>query len=1080
MSTDEKSASLKEVWEAAVASDTPYWRERLRELDDDATRMQQTTANLLRLSQGYTKACEAMAVARMELADGLTAAAAASFGDADLASSVPAAEGEDAAAGDGSARAQVVAIRELFDQMAVAQEMERQQVHSLVTEPLQEMLEDPKGLSSGSRLYAAYNQMAHDFYEALAEFFSLEGDGASALAARAHAKTNAKAAAKMGSAAVSQVSSKVGAGFGFLSRKLNQQLGEYIGGEATPPPPPPPPGEAERAASPDDDAAGGGAGPSMGDVAREALSGIKSAAGERSAVADAQARVLRQLDALVKTRHAMEGRLLDATQRGRAQLAKQALDFFYAQYSLGHQHVVLLDRQEGGARRLQQGAEAAAALQPERAAAHKTRGAAVGALCAAVGVPPDQLAVTPPQLAALTPVLPLGDAADGGELNASAGGKYEATLFVQAGVLKSWKRCWCVIDDGMLSIYRLGSSAEGGRAWRERPLAELQLVLCNCKPVRQGTRYYLELRSPTEFVTLQALTEETMTFWAELIRNGIAAAYGSGHSRPGAAAGAPKRDGAGAGAGAGGGGGGGGGVLGEMERRSSALEELLRPDSACADCGARQPEWASVNLGALLCLECAGCHRAMGTHVSKVRSLTMDSLPPSLVAMTRALQTAPLSAAPLPPLWGGPPRAPNPLATRVGPNAVWEAKPLASVRRPDASDGADGPGPREHREVFIRLKYELREFADRPPLLESSGDADADEAASAAAAAAAAAAEAKVSDALGEALWAAATADDPMRALQLLAAGASPGWCKPAADGEGGEGGEGGGGERSCLEHARASGSLLTAELLGLNNVQPKADSSPTATAHQQSEADAAAATDAPPPPGAPPWGDEAAAAGGGGGDAPGTPSTPGGTLSGLASSAAGAATGALAKLTGDEGGEQLSAVTAATVERLSVWQGQATAVAGSVAGAALGSLGSFGIGWGGGSPGSEGSLPQPAPSPPPRLTASSKDADCAPPTPPQQPSPPPPPPPPPEDEEPTPPPPPPPPPPAPPPAEAEQRLDAELSDLLGELAPAPAPPPAAPAEAAAAPPALDEAADEAKKRAAEDKKAAEEAAAEE
>ena len=68
MSTDEKSASLKEVWEAAVASDTPYWRERLRELDDDATRMQQTTANLLRLSQGYTKACEAMALQARSLA----------------------------------------------------------------------------------------------------------------------------------------------------------------------------------------------------------------------------------------------------------------------------------------------------------------------------------------------------------------------------------------------------------------------------------------------------------------------------------------------------------------------------------------------------------------------------------------------------------------------------------------------------------------------------------------------------------------------------------------------------------------------------------------------------------------------------------------------------------------------------------------------------------------------------------------------------------------------------------------------------------------------------------------------------
>ena len=100
----------------------------------------------------------------------------------------------------------------------------------------------------------------------------------------------------------------------------------------------------------------------------------------------------------------------------------------------------------------------------------------------------------------------------------------------------------------------------------------------------------------------------------------------------------------------------------------------------------------------------------------------------------------------------------------VGPNAVWAANMPPTVRSPLASDGAEGPGPREHREVFIRLKYELREFADKPTL-QSLGDADADEAA----AADAAAAEAKVSDALGAALWAAATTDDPMRALQLLA-----------------------------------------------------------------------------------------------------------------------------------------------------------------------------------------------------------------------------------------------------------------------------------------------------------------------
>ena len=43
----------------------------------------------------------------------------------------------------------------------------------------------------------------------------------------------------------------------------------------------------------------------------------------------------------------------------------------------------------------------------------------------------------------------------------------------------------------------------------------------------QGTRYYLELRSPHEQVTLQALTPRTMVHWTELIRSGIAAAYGS-------------------------------------------------------------------------------------------------------------------------------------------------------------------------------------------------------------------------------------------------------------------------------------------------------------------------------------------------------------------------------------------------------------------------------------------------------------------------------------------------------------------------------------------------------------------------
>lgn len=105
------------------------------------------------------------------------------------------------------------------------------------------------------------------------------------------------------------------------------------------------------------------------------------------------------------------------------------------------------------------------------------------------------------------------------------------------------------------------------------------------------------------------------------------------------------------------------------------------------------PRWASWNLGVFVCIRCSGIHRGMGTHISRVKSVDLDSwTDEQLQSVLR---------------WGN-----------ARANKYWEAKLAA------------GHAPSEAKiENFIRTKYELKRWVMDGPMpdpatLDGDGDDD--------------------------------------------------------------------------------------------------------------------------------------------------------------------------------------------------------------------------------------------------------------------------------------------------------------------------------------------------------------------
>lgn len=131
-------------------------------------------------------------------------------------------------------------------------------------------------------------------------------------------------------------------------------------------------------------------------------------------------------------------------------------------------------------------------------------------------------------------------------------------------------------------------------------------------------------------------------------------------------------------------------------RNAQTIKALLKLEGNknCADCKKnKHPRWASWNLGIFICIRCSGIHRGMGTHISRVKSVDLDSWTDEQLKSVV--------------MWGN-----------ARANKYWEAKL------------APGHVPSEAKiENFIRTKYEAKRWVMDGPIpdpstLDEEGDDD--------------------------------------------------------------------------------------------------------------------------------------------------------------------------------------------------------------------------------------------------------------------------------------------------------------------------------------------------------------------
>lgn len=113
----------------------------------------------------------------------------------------------------------------------------------------------------------------------------------------------------------------------------------------------------------------------------------------------------------------------------------------------------------------------------------------------------------------------------------------------------------------------------------------------------------------------------------------------------------------------------------------------LSGNNVCADCSATSPDWAVINLGIFICIDCSGIHRSLGVQISKVRSLTLDRWERSHIDTMRQMGN-------------------------TSANSIWE-KHVPTYRTKPTSSASQ-----EERKFWIHAKYVKRSFFDPSKIAE--------------------------------------------------------------------------------------------------------------------------------------------------------------------------------------------------------------------------------------------------------------------------------------------------------------------------------------------------------------------------